>query len=205
MAITTPSRFPGEPVVTETFTVAILTCSDRCSAGTAIDTSGPALAELVRTAMNATVIATACLPDDAGQIARQLRTWALDHPRPDLVLTTGGTGLSPRDVTPEATASVLERRHSPLLELARLRCYARTPLTYLSRGEAGTIGRTLVINLPGSERGATEMLQAMLDVLPHALRVLRGDVRDHGLPAVQEAERHDPMPAASPPPDDDGQ
>lgn len=174
------------------FSVAILTCSDRCSAGTATDTSGPALAELVRTAMNATVIATACLPDDAEQIATQLRTWALDHPRPDLVLTTGGTGLSPRDVTPEATASVLERRHSPLLELARLRCFATTPLTYLSRGEAGTIGRTLVINLPGSQRGATEMLRAMLDVLPHALRVLRGEVRDHHSPASGDCPRPAP-------------
>jgi molybdenum cofactor synthesis domain-containing protein len=166
--------------MSEPFTVAILTCSDRCSTGQAIDTSGPALAQLVQTALPARVVAAACLPDDHDQIARQLRTWADVDPRPDLILTAGGTGLSPRDVTPEATASVLQRRHQGLLELARLRCYARTPRAFLSRGEAGAIGQTLIINLPGSQRGSTEMLQALLDVLPHALKTLRGEVRDHG-------------------------
>ncbi len=168
--------------MSELFSVAILTCSDRCSAGRTIDTSGPALAQLVESALPARVVAAACLPDEWDLIARQLQKWATIDPRPDLILTTGGTGLSPRDITPEATASVLQRRHPGLLELARLRCYAKTPRTFLSRGEAGTIGQTLIINLPGSQRGATEMLQALLDVLPHALSTLRGEVQDDGRP-----------------------
>jgi len=86
--------------------------------------------------------------------------------------------LAPRDVTPEATLAVLDRRHTGLLELARLRCLEKTPRAFLSRGEAGTIGHTLVINLPGSRRGATEMLQAIFDILPHALDTLRGHALD---------------------------
>ncbi|MEX0886387.1 MAG: MogA/MoaB family molybdenum cofactor biosynthesis protein [Phycisphaeraceae bacterium] len=159
---------------------AVLTVSDRCSRGEADDTSGPALAALVRERLGAHVVATACVPDEVERIIAQLRAWARDEPRPDLLLTTGGTGLAPRDVTPEATAAVLERRHDGLLELARRRCYDNTPRTYLSRGEAGTIAQTLIINLPGSQRGATEMLEALLDILPHAIETLRGDVKDDG-------------------------
>ncbi len=163
-----------------TIRLAILTVSDRCSRGQAVDTSGPALAELARNRLSAEIVATACVPDEIDDIARQLTTWARDHPRPDLILTTGGTGLAPRDLTPEATAKVLERRHPALLELARLRCYAKTPRTFLSRGEAGTLAQTLIINLPGSKRGATENLEALLDILPHAVETLRGEVQDDG-------------------------
>ena len=81
---------------------------------------------------------------------------------------------------------MLQRRHQGLLELAHLRCYAKTPRAFLSRGEAGTIGQTLIINLPGSQRGSTETLQALLDVLPHALKTLRGEVRDDGRPGAAE-------------------
>ena len=160
--------------------VAVLTVSDRCSQGITTDTSGPALATLAQQRLGATIIATACVPDEPDQIARQLRHWALESPKPDLILTTGGTGLSPRDITPEATATVLERRHPGLLELARLRLYATTPRAFLSRGEAGTIGGTLVINLPGSPRAASEYLTALCDVLPHAVQTLRGEAADHG-------------------------
>lgn len=159
---------------------AILTVSDRCSRGTATDTSGPALAELARTHLNADIVATACLPDERSQLGQQLRDWALNSPRPDLILTTGGTGLAPRDLTPEATLDVIERRHAGLMELIRLRCYEKTPRAYLSRGEAGTLGQTLIINLPGSQRGATESLQALIDILPHAIETLRGEVQDDG-------------------------
>jgi len=99
---------------------------------------------------------TACLPDDRDMLSAKLRTWSEESPKPDLILTAGGTGLSPRDHTPEATLDVIERRHSGLMELIRRRCYDQTPKAYLSRGEAGTIGSTLVINLPGSYRGATD-------------------------------------------------
>jgi len=153
----------------------ILTVSDRCSRGEAQDTSGPALVGMIEQNLQGIVVSTACLPDERDQIARQLRDWALSEHAPDLILTTGGTGLAPRDVTPEATLDVLERRHSGLTELIRLRCLEKTPLACLSRSEAGTIARTLIINLPGSERGATESLNAILDILPHAIGILRGD------------------------------
>jgi molybdopterin adenylyltransferase len=160
-------------------TVAVLTVSDRCARGEAQDASGSAVAELVQRALGAQVVAKACVPDEAPTISAQIKAWARGDVQPDLILTTGGTGLSPRDVTPEATLAVLERRHPGLLELARLRCYATTPRAYLSRGEAGTLGRSLVINLPGAPRGATEQLEALLDVLPHAIAMLRGETRGH--------------------------
>lgn len=162
--------------------IAILTCSDRCSRGQTVDTSGPALARLITEQLSGIVIATACLPDDADQISDKLVEWAEAIPPIDLILTTGGTGLAPRDVTPEATARVLERRHPGLLELARLRCLNKTPRAYLSRGECGTLRRSLIINLPGSERGASETLQAILDLLPHAIETLRGEVQDDARP-----------------------
>lgn len=160
--------------------VAILTISDRCARGEATDRSGPALVELARERLQAEIIATAIVPDEVPLIAGCLRSWANGDSRPDVILTTGGTGLGPRDVTPEATATVLERRHPALLELARLRCLQHTPRAYLSRGEAGVIGGSLVINLPGSTRGATEFLEALLDILPHAVDMLRGRTGDHG-------------------------
>jgi len=163
-----------------TTTCCILTVSDRCAAGDATDTAGPVLAEVAGNALRARLLTQQIVPDEENRIQTALKTWAENDPRPDLILTTGGTGLAPRDITPEATASILERRHPGLLELARLRCYEKTPLTFLSRGEAGTIGRSLIINLPGSERGATEMLQALSDVLPHAFGTLRGETEDCG-------------------------
>ena len=164
--------------------VAILTVSDRCSRGEAVDTSGPLLGKIVQQRLKAEVIATACLADDRERLAEQLRRWATDSPKPDLILTTGGTGLAPRDVTPEATLDVIERRHSGLMELMRLRCYEKTPRTFLSRGEAGTLGRCLIVNLPGSQRGASESLEAILDILPHAVETLRGEVQDDGRPGA---------------------
>lgn len=162
--------------------VAILTVSDRCSRGQAVDTSGPALVDQVTHRLGAEVVATTCLPDDCELLAEQFRFWATVKPKPDLVLSTGGTGLAPRDVTPEATLQVIERRHIGLMELIRLRCYEKTPRAFLSRGEAGTLGRTLIVNLPGSKRGSTESLEAILDILPHAIETLRGDVQDDGRP-----------------------
>lgn len=157
---------------------AVLTVSDRCSRGEASDASGPALCTRLREVLQAEVVAAQCVPDEEEVIAEALRDWALGALTPDLILTTGGTGLAPRDVTPEATLRVLERRHEGLLELARRRCFEITPKTYLSRGEAGTLGRCLIINLPGSPRGACEMFDALSDILPHAIDTLRGNVKD---------------------------
>lgn len=157
--------------------VAVLTVSDRCARGETRDTAGPAVVEVVERELRSKVVATACVPDEREAISAQLIAWSQAAPPIDLVLTTGGTGLAQRDVTPEATLAVLERRHPALLELARLRCYSASPRAFLSRGEAGTIGHTLVINLPGSPRGAVEFLRALLDILPHALEMLRGEGR----------------------------
>jgi molybdenum cofactor synthesis domain-containing protein len=152
--------------------VAVLTVSDRCSRGEQEDTSGPALAELCTTRMNATVAAAECVPDEAEAIEAKLREWVAAGI--DLVLTTGGTGLGPRDVTPEASARVIERPHPALLELARARALPDTPKSFLSRGIAGAAARTLIINLPGSQRGSTETLESLLDILPHAVGMLHG-------------------------------
>ncbi len=159
------------------FRAAVLTVSDRCSRGEATDTSGPACEALLRDRLGATIVERRCLPDEIDLLSACFREWSTPHAGIDLIVSTGGTGLSPRDVTPEAAKRVLERDHPGLMELARLRCSTKTPLTYLSRGVAGTIGRTLLLTLPGSERGATETLEALVDVLPHALASLRDEVR----------------------------
>ena len=160
----------------------VLTVSDRCSRGEATDTSGPALCELLRAKLGATIVATRCLADEMEQLAACFVEWSRAGAGIDLILSTGGTGLAPRDVTPEAALSVFERQHAGLMELARLRCMSKTPRTFLSRGVAGTIGRTLILTLPGSLRGSTENLEALLDILPHAIETLRGEVKDDGRP-----------------------
>lgn len=178
-----------------TIRAAVLTVSDRCSRGEATDTSGPALCELLRTRLGATIVATRCVPDDVDRIGSSFVEWSLERAGIDLILSTGGTGLAPRDVTPEAAKSVFEREHAGLMELARARCLPKTPRTYLSRGVAGTIGRTLILTLPGSPRGATENLEALLDILPHAIETLRGEVQDDGrtdaVPTTGKVVRHE--------------
>jgi molybdenum cofactor synthesis domain-containing protein len=164
--------------------VAVLTVSDRGSRGESVDTSGPALCAICREKLEAEIVATAVVPDEVEQIAAALVRWAAPEQRIDLILSTGGTGLAPRDVTPEAALSVFQRQHSGLMELARMRCYAKTARTFLSRGVAGTINRTLILTLPGSPRGSSENLEALLDILPHAIETLRGDVQDDGRPGA---------------------
>jgi molybdenum cofactor synthesis domain-containing protein len=170
-----PTYAPSRPI-----RAAVLTVSDRCSRGQTIDTSGPSLAEMLKARLSAEVAEVDCVPDEVDAIAARFVAWSRPELGIDLVVSTGGTGLAPRDVTPEAALSVLERHHAGLMELARMRCYAKTPRTFLSRGVAGTIGRTLIITLPGSPRGATENLEALLDILPHAIETLRGEVQDDG-------------------------
>ncbi|MBM4106135.1 MAG: MogA/MoaB family molybdenum cofactor biosynthesis protein [Phycisphaerae bacterium] len=164
---------------------AVLTSSDRCSRGETEDLSGPALRELLVRGLGAEVVASRCVPDEQDALAACFREWSRREAGIDLVLSTGGTGLAPRDVTPEAARSVIEREHPGLMELARLRCLPKTPRTYLSRGIAGTIDRTLILTLPGSPRGAVEMLEALLDILPHAIETLRGEVQDDGRPGAE--------------------
>ena len=161
---------------------AVLTVSDRCSTGETVDTSGPGLAEILRARMGATIVEMRCVPDEKQHIAACFVAWWLPSAEIDLIVSTGGTGLAPRDVTPEAARGVFEREHPALMDLARLRCMSKTPRAFLSRGVSGTIGRTLILTLPGSPRGSSENLEAILDILPHAIETLRGEVQDDGRP-----------------------
>jgi molybdenum cofactor synthesis domain-containing protein len=129
-------------------------------------------------------VATACLPDEPAQLEKQFREWSRPGAGIDLILSTGGTGLAPRDHTPEAATRVIDRPHPALMELARIRCMAKTARTFLSRGVAGAAGNTLILTLPGSPRGATENLEALLDILPHAIETIRGEVQDDGRPGA---------------------
>ena len=151
---------------------AVLTVSDRGSRGESVDTAGPAVAALLESA-GFGVMARALVADEPEAIKEQLRAWA-DGLGLALALTAGGTGLSPRDRTPEATAAVLDYLVPGIPEAMRASGRESTAMSMLSRGLAGVRGRTLIINLPGSERGATESLRAVLDVLPHAVDQLRG-------------------------------
>jgi len=156
---------------------AVLTVSDRCSRGEAEDRSGPAVAEVCTQSLEGVIVEAACVADEPDEIERVLRAWVSVSPTIDLIVTTGGTGLSPRDHTPEAAGRVIERAFPALLELARARSLETSPRAYLSRGVAGVAGRSLIVTLPGSVRGATEILDALVDVLGHAISMLRGE--DH--------------------------
>jgi molybdenum cofactor synthesis domain-containing protein len=156
---------------------AVLTVSDRCSRGEAQDTAGPAVIALLREAWTHAEIEDALLPDEPEQISRQLMEWAARGVH--LILTVGGTGLGPRDLTPEATRSVLEREAPGIAEKMRAAGAEKNPMAWLSRGLAGTRGRTLIVNLPGSLRGAQESLTAVLPLLQHGLETLAGTEK-HG-------------------------
>ena len=156
----------------------VLTISDRCAAGTQQDRSGPAVVHMLETA-GMPKPQTATLPDELGEIAHALRHHAAQA---DLIVTTGGTGLTLRDVTPEATRLVCDRFVEGLSERMRAEGVRQTPLAALSRGVCGCIGETLVLNLPGSPAGAETSLAAILDLLPHALDLLRGRATQHTPP-----------------------
>ena len=153
--------------------VAILTVSDRSWREERADTSGPALAEAVQ-ARGWQVVATQILPDDQAQITAQLIQWA-DSGAVDIILTTGGTGFSPRDITPEATNAVIQRPAPGLAEAMRQSSLQITPHAMLSRAVAGIRGRALILNLPGSPRAAVENLTVVAPVLPHAVQLLSED------------------------------
>jgi len=151
--------------------VGIITISDRSSRGEREDLSGPALVKRISTAGHQ-VIATAIIPDDFNQIKTILVEWC-DSGNFDLILTTGGTGFAPRDVTPEATLAILEKTAPGIAEAMRAQSLKITPHAMLSRQQAGIRKRTLVINLPGSPKGAVENLEVILPVLPHAVELLQ--------------------------------
>ena len=157
----------------------ILTVSDRSARRERPDLSGPALVELV-TAQGWIVERTAILPDNLTDLRVTLSAWA-DEGGLDIILTTGGTGFAPRDVTPEATRLVIEREAPGLTEAMRFESLKVTPHAMLSRALAGIRGSVLIINLPGSPRAAVENLQVIIPVLPHAVELLRDQ---------PEAEQH---------------
>ena len=156
-----------------TIRVGILTLSDRSARGERADTSGSALAHLIQ-AEGWSVIKQTILPDDQPSIMEMLIEWA-DSGEIDLILTTGGTGFAPRDVTPEATRAVIQREAPGLSEVMRSAGLAKTPHAMLSRSVCGIRGKTLIVNLPGSPKGAVENVQTILPVLPHAVQLLRND------------------------------
>ncbi len=160
-------------------TVGILTASTKGAAGQREDTSGDAIAEMVAAPpLSATVRARRIVADERAAIESVLRHWA-DDLRLDLILTTGGTGLSPTDVTPEATLAVAERLVPGLAEAMRMESLRVTPMAMLTRAVAGCRGSTLIVNLPGSPKGVRECLAVILPVLPHAIDILTTRVTEH--------------------------
>ncbi len=159
----------------------ILTLSDKGAKGEREDLSGPALRKwLEQRGVQTSVYEM--IPDEEKLISAKLVEWA-DTEGLDIILTTGGTGVSPRDVTPEATALVLDRVIPGIGELMRMRSLAKTPSACLSRAIAGIRGRTLIINLPGSPRGAVENIEAVWDAVPHAVAKIQGDQSECATPA----------------------
>jgi molybdopterin adenylyltransferase len=154
----------------EGFTTAVLTVSDSCARGQRVDASGPAVAELlVKSGFR--VVAQQIVQDDSMQIQNALLHLGLSA---RFIVTTGGTGIAQRDVTPEATEAVCERVIDGVAERMRSESYKSTPFAPLSRGVCGVSGKSLILNLPGSPSGAVESLQAVLEIIPHALSILAG-------------------------------
>jgi len=154
----------------------VLTLSDKGSAGLRQDLSGPIIQEIL-TGLGISVEMTEIIPDDQGLIKDRLIAWCDEH-HLDLIITTGGTGLSPRDVTPDATLAVIEKRVPGMEEVMRLESLKKTPHAMISRAVVGVRKHTLIVNIPGSPKAARECLESIAPALPHALDKLGGDMSE---------------------------
>ena len=159
-------------------TIGVLTISDSGAKGARQDTSGEKIREMVTQIPEAIISAGAIIPDERELIEGPLCEWS-DDKRLNLIITTGGTGLAPRDITPEATKAVIDREAPGIAEAMRAISLQHTPFGMLSRGIAGTRGYTLIINLPGSPKAVKECLEYVLPVLPHAINLLIEGPREH--------------------------
>jgi molybdenum cofactor synthesis domain-containing protein len=158
-------------------TVGILTISDKGARGQRQDASGPLIRERIST-IGGTVVKYEIVPDEHGEIAATLTGWA-DGGGVDVILTTGGTGLSERDVTPEATLSIVDKDVPGFGEAMRMKTLEKTPMAVLSRAAAGIRGKCLIINLPGNLRAVGECLNVIMPAIPHAVEIIKGEVTEH--------------------------
>jgi molybdenum cofactor synthesis domain-containing protein len=159
--------------------IGILTISDKGSKGQRQDKSGEAIRDGAAR-MKGAVVKYEIVPDEIEIIAEKLADWA-DSGKVDVILTTGGTGLSQRDVTPEATLSIIDRSVPGFAEAMRSRSLEKTPMAMLSRAAAGQRGRCLIINLPGSTKAVQECLEVIIPAIPHAVEIIKGEVTEHSL------------------------
>jgi len=159
--------------------VGILTISDKGSKGQRQDKSGEAIRDGV-SRMKSAVVKYEIVPDEMDIIADKLADWA-DSGKLDVILTTGGTGLSQRDVTPEATLSIIDRSVPGFAEAMRAKSLEKTPMAMLSRAVSGQRGQCLIINLPGSPKAVQECLEVIIPAIPHAVEIIRGEVTEHSL------------------------
>lgn len=162
------------------FNLGILTISDKGWRGERSDQSGQVIRDRL-SQLDARVVKYEVIPDESEVIAAKLADWA-DGGSVDVIVTTGGTGLSPRDVTPEATLSVLDRVVPGFAEVMRTETFAMAPFAILSRAVAGVRGRCLIINLPGSARAVRQCLEVICPVIPHAVEIIKGRVTEHTTP-----------------------
>ena len=162
----------------EMFTAGILTISDKGAVGERQDKSGEAIHEIL-SGMGVSIVNYDIIPDEKELIVEKLVKWA-DEDALDVLITTGGTGLTPRDVTPEATLDVVDRIVPGFAEAMRVESLKKTPMAMLSRAVVGTRGKCLIVNLPGSPRAVRECLEVILPVLPHAVETLKGEAGECG-------------------------
>ena len=165
------------------FNLGILTISDKGWRGQREDKSGKVIRDSL-SLLDSRVIKYEIVPDEVEIISNKLTQWA-DEGEVDIILTTGGTGLGPRDVTPEATLSVVDKVVPGFAEVMRAETFQKTPFAILSRAVAGVRGKCLIINLPGSPKAVRECLEIVLPVIPHAVEILKGEVTEHAVPDTE--------------------